>query len=112
MKNPEEREFLLAQREKGRRGDMGSAHIALNLKEKRKQRRNEEYKRIKEAQQEQTLMDNTVLLTALEDSIEEIADGVSAQYPVHAEPTKNKKEDVQESSNFQPRKNSKKDCQP
>ena len=57
-------------------------------------------------------MDNKVVLTALEDSIEEIADGVSAQYPVHVEPTKNKKGDVQESSTFQPSKNSKKDFRP
>ena len=107
VKNPEDREFLVAQREKGRRGHMGSADMALNLKEKRrKQRQNEEYKRIKQAEQEHTLMDDTVVLTASEDSTEEeeIADGVSAQHPVLAEPTKSKKEDVQESSTSQPRK--------
>ena len=91
MKNPEDREFLLAQPEKGRLGNMASADMALNLKEKRrKQRQNEEYKRISQAKQEQTLMDDTVVLTALKDSTEEgeTADGVSAQYPVLAETTK------------------------
>ena len=72
VKNPEDREFLLAEREKGRRGHLGSADMALNLKEKeRKQRQNEQFKRIKQAEQEQTLMDDTVVLTASEDSTEE-----------------------------------------
>ena len=50
------------------------------------------------------------MLIVLDDSTEkkEIADGVSAQYPLRAEPTKNKKEDVQESSTFQPRKRARK----
>ena len=55
-------------------------------------------------------MVDTVVLNALEDSTEEeeSADDVSALYPVRADPTKNEKEDVQESSNFQPRKRARK----
>ena len=74
--------------------DMGSADMALNLKfKRRKQGQNEEFKRIKQAEQEQTLMDDTVVLTASEDNTEEgiNTDGDFAQYPVRAEPTKNKK---------------------
>ena len=49
-----------------------------------------------------------MLLTAQEDKIEEIADGISAQYPVRAEPIKNEKEDIQESSTSQSRKRGRK----
>ena len=39
VKNPEDKELLLIQREKGRRVHMGSADMALSFKEKRKQRK-------------------------------------------------------------------------
>ena len=114
VKNPEDREFLLAQREKDRGGHMGSPDMTLNLKEKRKQRQNEECKRIKQAEQERTLMDDTMVLTASEDSTDEeqIADGVSAQYPVHTELTKNKKRHPRISYFPTLKKSSKKHCQP
>ena len=114
VKNPEDKEFLHVQHEKGRRGHMDSADMALNLKEKRKQRQNEECKRIKQAEQEQTLMDDTVVLTASDDSTEEeeIADGISAQYPFRAEPTKNKKKMSMNLLLPNPEKSSKKHLQP
>ena len=81
-KNPEDKEFLLAQCEKGRR-----RHMALD---------HEKYKRLKQAERKQSLMDKTILLTASEGSTgeEDIADGVAVQYSVHSEPAKNKKEDT------------------
>ena len=114
MKNPEDKEFLLARREKDWGGHMGSADMTLNLKEKRKQSQNEEHKRIKQAEQEQTLMDDTMVLTASEDSTDEeqIADGVSAQYPVHTEPTKHKRRHPRISYFPIQKKSSKKHCQP
>ena len=72
IKIPEDRDFLLAQREKGRRGCMGAVDGALTAKETRRmQRQNEEYDRLQQAQQEDTLIDETVALTASEDSTED-----------------------------------------
>lgn len=108
VKNPEDREFLLAQREKGRRGCMGSADMTLNSRETRRtQRQSEEHQRLQQAQQEMAMMDETVALTASEDSTEEdIADDDSVNYDLR--PAADPQEEIQEPSTSKPTKRARK----
>lgn len=99
LKNPEDRDFLLAQREKGRRGCMGPVDSKLAAQETRKaQRQDAEYNRRQQAQREDSLMRDMAALTASEDSTEDDNDndecysaGCSVTDPQGSAPSTTKK---------------------
>ena len=76
IKNPEDREFLLAQRESGRCGSMGPVDNVLATKEARALKKKEnEYNRQQQAQQEEHSMNETVELCLSADSADNTETG-------------------------------------
>lgn len=71
IKNPEDRDFLIAQRDKGRRGCMGAVDKILAAKETRRaQKQQVEYNRLQQVKQKESAASETVTLYASEDSTE------------------------------------------
>lgn len=61
LKNQEDRDFLLAQREKGCMGAVDNVHSAKETR--RKQRQDKEYNRLKQSQSQEALMNEMASLT-------------------------------------------------